>query len=244
MIRVPSNQICLEIWESGYDLLTYLVAGGDPDLASNYRKACSKMLASMEDKADLSKVLETAASLNQADIDYLEHKHCIVRYHPDGQWPDDNPIFDLLEAGALIGFGFIHPRRPQDYPQPIPSDVWNRFADAWQSSVGGNGIEFVAVRVASMSRYTELLASSGLARSEKQVGRPSVAEKVREAFEALCAAKIIDGSGALSKTYQPIRDWLSQNYPENALQFSKLAGETIRRVITDDFKVMDKNNKQ
>ena len=244
MIRVPSNQICQQMWESGYDLLSYLVAGGDPNLAPKYRAACAKLLSSNGSTSDLAEVLRTAAAMHPDEIAFLEHKMHIVSYHPDGHWRDDEPIFELLRLGILVGYGFIHPRKPQDYPQPIPLDVWNRNADAWESSVSGNGMSFLAVRVGTMARYRRLVATTESQEAERPVGRPPVREKVREAFQALCEAKLIDADGSLSKTYQPIRDWLSRAYPENADQFSKLAGETIRRVITDDFKAMSSGNKQ
>lgn len=243
MIQVPPNKICQQLWESGFALMDFLIACGDPDLTDRYRAGCSELLADGNASGTLEDVLRVASNYSDMDIRYLEHRHCIIDYHPDGHWKDDDPIFELIQARRLVGFGFIYPREPQHFPRPIPMDVWSRDANAWENSVSGNGIGFVGVRLAPVSKFEALMRKFEGRETSRTVGRPTVRNEVLEAFQILYEAGQIDPDKPLSQAYQLIRDWLSDAYPENADRFAKLAGETIRRVISDDFKSLSTDKK-
>lgn len=248
MIRVPSDSICRQSWKEGFRLSAFIAADADPSYSTTYHSECAKILTASDLLVPafeaMTSLLETTNTFEDIDFMFLEHKEFWYPSNPDGHFANHEHFFELINRELLIGFGFVYPRMPGSIPKPIPVDVWDGEIDGLESSVTGNGMNYVAVRVITKVQLNRLMVPGEGQEGANTIGRPSVRKKVREAFLALCDANMVDANGPLSKTYPIIRDWLANAYPDDAEQLSKLAGETIRRVITDDFKSLVANKKQ
>ena len=138
------------------------------------------------------------------------------------------------------------PRSPDDYPVLIPRDVWPGKV-AWpDSSVSGNGLDFVAVRIVANRTAEDLLTSNDLGSlpGPKKAGRPSLKAGIIEAYQALKDAGHIDFDRPMGHTFPRVRAWLSERYPNNAGQYENMADETIRKHVSILFKQDRASRKQ
>lgn len=148
-------------------------------------------------------------------------------------------LCSLLLEGYLASYGYVVPRAADDPPRPIPRDIWAGAIDWDQSSVAGNGLSFVAVRVSGVSAV-----SASLRPDQRQPilpppgrGRPPVAKLgIVEAYRALKALQKIEYSAPISAMCPAIRAWLAEKYPSNAGFYENLRYETIRKAVGSLFK--------
>jgi len=205
------------------------------------------LLADNLDKPDgalsaLYKVLCKASEYDSGDMACLANDGDLILGHPDGVFFAQPKMHQILLSEVLIGYGFVSPRKPEDIPKRIPSDLWNY--SVARGSVSGNSLTFDSVRIVSYRTVEGFYARTAENKAPKPVGHRPVKNHVFEAFETLASADGIDFSQPMSRTYEPIRAWLSNRFPERALEFSDLSDETIRKVVSPEFKPRRKTKKQ
>ncbi len=150
-------------------------------------------------------------------------------------------------GGKLLAIGYALPRSPTCTPVRIPTDVWNVSVDWDTETVSGNGMKFVAVRIAALAdveqRYAAL-PSGPLQVVAPARERPSQKEDIFNAYQSLKQQGAIDPSKSMASHYEPIRSHLCKIHPDRAGQFKTTSDETIRQVISPEFKEMQRAQKQ
>ncbi|MBF0446380.1 MAG: hypothetical protein HQL68_12400, partial [Magnetococcales bacterium] len=139
---------------------------------------------------------------------------------------------------------FVSPRKLEDDPVLIPADIWSGFVDWKSSSVEGNGLKIVAVRVVPFHWLEQAVTErSQDIKSNKNAGRPnSRSILIIKAYDALVAESAIDYSLKFTVLTDQIRLWVANNSPEHPDLYKELKYNTIYKVLKDVFQE-DKKNK-
>ena len=224
---------CLELWNKGLSLGAASYRFAHPQLKAEYderRNAKMPKLATPEPIPD-ARWWEMVGAMFEAYQPIAEARGEIAK--ADQRLKDY--LMQLIGNGQVLAFGYALPRAPEDFPVRVPLDVWSGKIDWYASTVKGNGLEFVAVRVLPIRFVQEFAPQKLLPPEEKKSGRPSIQQEIFEAYESLKGQGAINFDASMKSHYPLIRDFLCKAYPDKAGQFQYLADETIRRVITDDF---------
>lgn len=149
-------------------------------------------------------------------------------------------LIDNLRAGNFIALGYSVPRHANDDPVPIPSDVWEGQIGWSNSTVKGNRLEFVAVRVLARNwiDHIEAQRASAAARAlsaPKPKGRKPIKVAVPEAFQQLLDAGQIELNRPKSHCYDAIKNFLARKYPDREDEFRRMSSDTVSRGIGDLF---------
>jgi hypothetical protein len=146
----------------------------------------------------------------------------------------------LLSTRRLYAMGFALPRSVNDAPNMVPSDLWSGKIDWDKSAVAANGLEFVAVRVLTVTTEDRALAvvqPALLPAPRPGRGRPPIAKpRIAEAYVALKRAGQIDFDEPMTAFYPKIRRYLAIQYPTDAARLGVLSDEMIRKITESMFK--------
>lgn len=242
-MRLHDEELRLALWKKGLNLS-----------AASYRFAHSDLRAELNQlrsvKVEKSpiKPLREGESWPEALLAVTEHLKPYadkLAAELDASRRLQDYLLRLIGGGHVLALGYALPRRPEDYPAWIPLDVWPGKIGWPESSVKGNGLEFVAVRVVTNRTAQGLLSScdQGLLPAVKKTGRPSLKARIIEAYDALKGAGQIDFKSPMGHAFPQLRAWLSERYPDNAGQFANMADETIRKHVSNLFKE-DRNSRK
>jgi hypothetical protein len=152
-----------------------------------------------------------------------------------------------LRNGQFIGVGYCEPRKPTDFPALIPRDIWDdQFNVDWkQSKVAGNGLSFLSVKILPSDNLPQQYDAEPINhKPPKKVGRPSVKQKIWDAYEILRDEDSIDFNKPQTHMYPQIREWLTKRFPKDIDRLGNLSDETIRLTLSDQFKANKKTKKQ
>lgn len=105
-------------------------------------------------------------------------------------------LVQQLIFGHVVGYGYEMPRQASAKPVRIPNDVWTGTIKWGISSVKGNGLEFIQVRVC---RAEKVELHSPPAEPSVKRGRPSRADQITEAFWSL------DEDGEIPDTVENVK---------------------------------------
>jgi hypothetical protein len=146
-------------------------------------------------------------------------------------------LIDHLRAGNLIALGYSVPRHANDDPIPIPQDVWEGRIDWANSTVKGNRLEFVAIRILARNWIDNIEAQKASAAARalpapKPRGRKPIKVAVPEAFQQLLDAGKIELNKPKSHCYDAIRNLLARKYPDREDEFRRMSNDTISRGIS------------
>lgn len=151
-------------------------------------------------------------------------------------------VLSYLNSQQLVGIGFETPRRLDDTPKLLPSEVWGGFVNWEGSSLKYQSLSFVDIRIVAPAWIAKIL--SGYISIEKTLGRPSVASDLESCFQALMAAQRFDLNGSMKSNYVTIRGWLTENLsPEGAKEY-KISDEAIRKYFSPYFNALKAEVKQ
>ena len=148
-------------------------------------------------------------------------------------------VIRFITGGKLVVYGYALPRSVNDHPVQIPADVWSGNIGWRKSTVSGNGLEFVAVRVLPKKTHdqiTERDVGQFLPPPRKMIGRHSHKVVILEAYDELKANDKIAFNRPMTKFFDGLREWLCLRYPESTGPYSDLSDETIRKTVSPLFK--------
>lgn len=243
-MRLDNKDLRLELWQKGLELGRAAYRFAHPSLRAGYdelrsTKVEATELPSLPDDAHWLVVLDAVFKNLKPFAD-------ISAARADANQQLQNYLLRLIGGGHVLTFGYALPRRPEDYPVLLPKDVWSGKIGWSESLVKGNGLEFVAVRVVVSRTAQDLLEANEQRQlpAPKKTGRPSLKADIIEAYQALRDAGRIDFKNPMRHLFPQIRVWLSEEYPDNAGQFRNMAGETIRKQVSDLFKRDRESHKQ
>lgn len=148
----------------------------------------------------------------------------------------EDSILRKINDGALVAVGFLEPRKPIDRPALIPNDVWDGEIDWKESTVKGNGLSYVAVRInADVDEQSGHAGSKEPESPLRPQGRPSLKPYIDEAYVALKAEGQIDWSKSRARMYPAVKNWLCAQYPEMADKFSGTSDKTLAKYTRDRY---------
>jgi hypothetical protein len=229
------------IWRLGVPLDAALLRFNPPEGVSRFQGSGSKW---EHFAAGLGRFAESLKrDVPEADRKRAEqeaHAHFAAGHAAtDARRELENFIVGHLVAGNLLAVGFRVPRSPADAPFQIPLDTWEGKINWADSTVAGNGLHFVAVRILPRTWLRRTLIENDAAATAqptpKPIGRPEKKAVVPKAFENLLASGRIDLSKPKSHCYPQIRDFLATQFPDRAGEYRAMSRYTISRGIGDLF---------
>jgi hypothetical protein len=153
----------------------------------------------------------------------------------------EDDVLDQIQQNMLVGFGYALPRKIDDTPLQIPSDIWTGSVNWRSNSVSGNGLSFVSVRLVE---NTKLISASPVNASETvktdlpsvplapaKAGRKSRKEEILAAFEVLLAGGVLTKDTPKSILGHEVREFVLKGVSKVDRRESGLSDETIRRII-------------
>lgn len=179
-------------------------------------------------------------------------KQSIQRKSAKGELWDN--IFCKLSRRHLIAVGYKFPIE-SDFPTLIPLYMWppeNR--DEADSSISSLGRKYIRVRIIRKAALQNILKNwekeriqlSKYEAEKKKPGRPSISDKIIDAFYALIKNGQIDPKIPLNSHYPAIRDAIKLLYPELINKKGEIDGmrdEAIRKWVSPIFNEIKKSQK-
>ena len=151
-------------------------------------------------------------------------------------------ILSYVANGHLHGFGFELPRSLSSVPVTIPKAAWAGKCDWKSGTLSFRGLEFVDIRLTTNRIRNEILERGNVdMNAPAPVGRPSVSQDIKDAFNALAASGEIDTAKSLKSHDPKVRHWLELNRPNLHISPKYISNETIRKNISPLFKDLKKN---
>jgi hypothetical protein len=227
--------IAFELWKQGFGLHAAALRIAPPELRERYSLPAPQILVKPVAGTPPAKsfwdvlgaIAEALPQLKPLTDHWSQQNAALQRMR--------DLVVGYLVRKDLTAFGYILPRGHEDAPVAIPTDVWGGQIDWKQSTVSGNGLQFVAVTVVATNAIPNLivrLLPAPEAKPKTPRGRRPVKAFVLEAYDRLKAGKAIDFSMPMVESFDAIRELLRKMYPERAGQFEALADETLRKHIT------------
>jgi hypothetical protein len=149
-----------------------------------------------------------------------------------------------VNKGHLLMIGYESPVKSSDFPVLIPLHVCVPLnMDLNESSISGNGLNFLSVRIVRKS----IIKKAGIISAKKEIdlpkykiekkkiGRPSIRKYIIEAYNRLDKDGQINPKMSINSHYEPIRSVVKKLAP----QFKDDKGmkdEAIRKVISPLFR--------
>lgn len=155
-------------------------------------------------------------------------------------------IANHIKFGRLVSYGFEPPRSLSSVPAAIPPDVWKGHLDWVGSSLSGQSLKFIEVRLISPQKRDQLVDSTLLTAEmdKRQVGRPSIKLHVEQAFAALEKFGRIDVEQSAKAHFPLVREHMRKAHPEQYPENYKLGDEGIRSHFSPLFKRLKETRKQ
>lgn len=133
-----------------------------------------------------------------------------------------------LRNRELLAFGYALPRSPGDVPAQIPLDLWQQEPKWSKSTLKGNGLEFVGVRVC-LPPQEDLPQQDG-------PGRPSLAMAIHHAFDSLVELDAIDLTQSLRSQYGKIRQRVHLIHPGLTEGDKGMSDNTLQAHLGEKFR--------
>lgn len=215
----------LDIWRQGVSLNEALDEFCD-------RQACLKI-------QNLNKPQIPPQKKTPSITDVMEPIQQMLNYKSTVYGLKRDSLFKNIYSGKLIAVGYSCPRKSTNLPEEIPHDMWSEENINWgKSSIKGNGLEFVSVRVAKKireginSNNRKLIPNIEVV--DKRSGRPSKWGLIIEAYNFLEKNGKINCSRTLKSHTKIIQETVRVLHPE--IKDNKgMQEETVRRAILDRF---------
>ena len=144
----------------------------------------------------------------------------------------------------LVALGFVYPRRIDDNPRRVPSDLLTYNLDWEECRVEGLGLRIDEIRVFPRLWLEQAVESAPERLPEPVIsprkGRPSKRELILEAYEACIGAELIDLEAPKKAATTIIQDWIKLNRSDEYENGRGIGHEVVRQTIADD---LDKRRK-
>lgn len=216
-----------DIWEDGHTLWQALFKCTDPDKA----KAFSTYINGPPQSVVLDALLEAVQGGNNPSGLADAQRH--LKAGEQLRTEVEADLVGQIVAGRLLAVGYALPRSPDDPLRYVPDDVWSGKIDFHASTVRGNGLEFISIRIIRPEAIT------GKPKEARRPGRPSRSDQVIAAFNALDAEDEIDRSTSLSSHFEAVRHRVKVLYPEGANSEKGLSNQLLYKVLKPLFKGPD-----
>jgi hypothetical protein len=162
-------------------------------------------------------------------------------------------LYEKIKKGHLTALGYEAPVKSKDYPVEVPLHMWPpETIDIIKSSISGNGLNFLSVRIVKKSAFKVKIKSKNKIIKEtvlprikpidKRIGRPTLKEQIIVAYSRLKKERRIDYSKTLKSHTQLIQKTVQILFSE-VKSTAGMENEAIRRAIGDIFKADKKNSK-
>lgn len=246
MENIPQQQL-LNSWKKGKALYASLFEFTDVQIRAEYRAHEIKLFNKSTSSEDVSKLLTISSGFAELSKT-LQLSSALNTKRDQLKWD----LLNKIMTEKVIGLGYEHPVKASDEPQIIPLHVWpQKIKDInWDdSSISKNGVSFSNIRlikkVALKKADTNIanikkLSSPKIKIEDKKIGRPSLKNKIIEAYVYLKKQGKIDYSKALSSHTELIQRAVQIQFPE-ITSTRGMETEAIRRAIGDMFKHDKKN---
>ncbi|EKE67283.1 hypothetical protein P24_18676 [Oceanibaculum indicum P24] len=120
---------------------------------------------------------------------------------------------DYIRRGHLRAFGYSAPRRPDDTPVEVPSDLWAHPIYWDKDTLSGDGLEIVAVRLIPTQWLLQTQGISPQSPARRQ-GRPSRDSDILNAWNELVEEGKIDFSGTRANACKLVRERILKLFPD------------------------------
>ncbi len=257
VIGIRINRVCVvsnplsftkELWLRGLPLDDAAFGIAPLELLNQFEKPCPNI-----DKTSPMEIPEGSGWLVRTLVvtNALAKVLDPIFEHYRGRWAVRDEIReDLLvriESGEYMAVGYSQPRKHGDFPVEIPIDIWEGEIDWEKSTVKGNGLDYMAVRIIprnSLTKITEKIAllqiapPSAIPRkiNPPRIGRPSCRKIVEIAYEKLKQSGEIDFLAPQIFAIRQIRDAVTAMFPDDIKGDRGLGDEAVRKVICEDFR--------
>jgi hypothetical protein len=196
-----------ELWKAGAELNTAAIRFAPPRIVKQLNTSLPKIQSAGKADGGQKKTLQQAR---------------------------DN-LISMAARSQLYAFGYELPRRGPDKPIELPKDIWRGIINWDKSSISGNGLNIIAVRVIQPADAYELLNDLVANPEPRSAGKPSLKHVIHDAYEYFRDIGDIDYSKPMASFYNKIRAWLINKHPDYAGVFSNMHNETIRINIRKSF---------
>jgi hypothetical protein len=216
-IRVPAARV----WQHGVTLWDALARYGTPETWKAYEAIDpSRAMA----KSASPFLIGLLVEMFQPVADAASRKQSLLREL-------QTEIIAGAARGELLRVGFVVPRRATDEPAWVTSDLWPRDRIEWtESSVSGNGLSFVAVRVLHREALAQLEADTSEARNAGR-GPKSARPYIEKAVTDLISTSKLDPQAPHKVNAGLVREYVNKHYAADFPGKKGLNDETIRKIM-------------
>lgn len=154
-------------------------------------------------------------------------------------------VLTYIAQGHLHAYAFENPRLLSSIPVAIPKAAWKGKCDWTRGRLSCDGLEFIDVRLTTNRIRNEILERGNVDRTPaRKIGRPSVANEIRAAIQALNEAGEIDPKASQKSHFPKAMRWLELNRPDLKPSPGSISYETFRKQFSPLFNELKKNQKQ
>lgn len=238
----------INLWKKGKTLYSSLFKYTVPSLLENYNQSQSEF----ENQTNqISEKNSDAGNSVIAGIQTIQESFSKYQGISSAENELKWDIINKILSEKLIGLGYESPIKSSDLPQIIPIHVWpEKITDFdWkESSFSNNGVEFLKIKLIKFNELKKEINSKNEKKEiklpdikvkDKVVGRPSIKDKIIEAYENLKTNGKIDFCKTLKSHTELIQQTVKTLTPD-IVDNKGMQHEAIRRTIGDQFKA-DKN---
>jgi len=130
-----------------------------------------------------------------------------------------------VQEGRKIALGYRHPRDVNDFPVPIPVDVWNGSVEWKESTVYGGGLWFHSVRLVNAPDIQPT--------TKKPVGRPSREAVLLKAYRWGHENEMIDLSHSKTSIYEKVREIIKFQFPREYADGKGLGDTPMKKYLSN-----------
>lgn len=157
-------------------------------------------------------------------------------------------LINWVLQGQLISIGYQSPRKAADDPISIPLDMWTQRVNWEKNQIEGNGLVIEGVRIlhpnwikGTQRQLANAIKENDISQEKPEFesrnpGRPSSRDLIIHAYIECQNIGWIDFDKSMDLAIKTIQEWISRNYEKEYKGGKGFSKETIRRLITDDFK--------
>lgn len=252
---MPSQIDFFKLWEKGYSLADAAWYFGPRELAVEYNELCASPIEGRELTEQDQRLIESSGTtgvgaamallsvVGKAAMPLVQRQGALARIRDSQR----QLLLENLSGKKFLALGYTLPRDATDLPCPVLLDAFDpKFVDWQESSIEGNGLHYVAVRVIrrtpaakkALTPPTDGAAPSATDKgnlvsdtsSKRRPGRPSVKSLIIEAYQALSHKGEIHELNPMTVIHAKIAAWIEAKYPATKPPEYEAVRRTIKPV--------------
>jgi len=131
---------------------------------------------------------------------------------------------EAVQEGSMIALGYLQPRNINDFPKPIPIDVWNGRINWKESTAHGSGLYFESVRLVDAPDIQPT--------ARKPVGRPSREAILLKAFQWGIDNDRIELFHSKTVIYDKVREIIKSQFPTEYEEGKGLGDTPMKKYLS------------